>query len=81
MGGIGCQASGVQSLNTQTKVSVWSLEHGRPEVPVQTQALGRPEVRALLWWPVRLWDSVVVSSEGVGGFRGLGGFLGKVVPA
>ena len=47
MGGIGYQASGVQSLNTQTRVRVWSLEHGRAEVPVRTQALGRPEVRAL----------------------------------
>ena len=34
MGGIGCQVSGVQSLNTQTKVWVWSLEHGRSELPV-----------------------------------------------
>ena len=81
MGWIGCQASGVQSLNTQTRVRVWSLEHGRPEVPVRTQALGRPELRALLWWPVRLRHCVVGSSEGVGGFRGHGGFLGQEVSA
>ena len=74
-------ASGVQSLNTQTRVRIWSLEHGRPEVPVRTQALGSPELRAVLWWPVRLRDCVVVSSEGVGGFRGHGVFLGPDVPA
>ena len=79
MAGIGCQASGVQSMNTQPMVCVWSWENGRRAVPVRTDAIQRAEWRALLWRPfrlreggsVRLWDRVWVSLEGVGGLGGM----------
>ena len=56
MGGIGCLASGVQSLKTQPRDRVWSWEIGRPDVPERTQAPRRAEGRALLWRSVRVWD-------------------------
>ena len=52
MGGIGCHASGVQSLKSQPRERVRSWEIGRPDLPGQTQAPGRSEGRALLWRPV-----------------------------